>query len=108
MWTINYRLIFALDNLYVPTSKFTLVFAALSTSIYVILYAFYLLSLNEGFISEEQLNRFPGYIWIFLIGFIILPLPIMYYQSRLYFAKLVFLMFLSPCYEVSFKIHWIT
>ena len=106
-FTINYRLIFALDNAYVPTSKFTLIIAAFSTSVYVVWFAFYLLSLSEGLISEEQLNRFPGYFWLFILSLVILPLPI-YFRSRLYFLKLILLMIISPCYGVNFKIHWIT
>lgn len=50
-YTINYRLIFALDNYYVPTSKMTLVMAAIATSLYVILYAMYLLCLSEEYIE---------------------------------------------------------
>ena len=45
-YTINYRLIFALDNCYVPTSQYTLVVAAIATSLYVGLYAVYLLCLS--------------------------------------------------------------
>ena len=106
-FTINYRLIFALDNSYVPTSKFTLIIAAFSTSVYVIWFAFYLLSLSEGYISEKQLNRFPGYFWAFLLGLLLFPIPI-YLKSRIYFLKLLLFMIISPCYGVNFKIHWIT
>ena len=43
-----------------------------------------------------------------MMGFMFLPLPIFYFRIRLYFIKLLILMFISPCNGVNFKIHWVT
>jgi len=49
----------------------------------------------------------PLGLLIFLILFLINPLPIFYRQSRLWFLKKIFRVFLSPLYHVEFCDFWI-
>ena len=91
-----------------PESNFIFTGAAALTSVYLLLFGFYIFDLAEIIYLDIDRDILSGIGWIFVLSYIFLPLPILNFRGRLYFFKIFALMVASPIIGLNFKIHYFT
>jgi hypothetical protein len=103
---INYKLIFSLDESFVPTSFYTIRAGAIFMTIFMVFFVLYVF-----YLSISPLEFLPGILWIIMFSVLFNHLPILNWRSRLYWSKMLFLMLISPFNfkaKLDFKINWLT
>lgn len=106
---IRYRELFKVRPDYYPRYVNIYKVAGFFSSLYIILFLFYILDMTNiydipGF-GEEY---FALIIWGMFAGFLFLPLPILFSKGRFFFFNLIVKMIVSPFTGMTFAISWFT
>ena len=80
--------------------------ASVLTLFYVLLFLLFCLKLSH--IINTDFLAFGEVFWIAVFAYILLPLPILQYEGRLYLLKLMVRVVFSPFIQMSFLIIWVS
>lgn len=109
-YKISHRLIFKFHDHHYSTSTDIFKVAGSFTTLYLTLFLFYLLQITN--IIGPSNIFVPEYMslmmWGSLLFYLLVPLPILNYQGRLYALKLIIGSLISPITGVQFSIIWMT
>jgi hypothetical protein len=107
-YKISHRLIFKFNDHLYSNYRYIFRLAGFFTTIFLVMFLLYLLSLTSLIHTFLPLYYFPLLPYVLLGGYLFIPLPIFNYRGRLYMLKLVLKCFLAVFRGVDFPIIWMT